>query len=873
MNNNKKILGFIAIAIAAFLGVLDSTIVNIALPTITNYFNVSVNDASWISTIYVLAMSIFMITASKLADQFGRKKLMLIGISLFAVGSILCSISNSLIFLIAIRFMQGIGGAIVTPIVLPMGIEIFGKEKAKVVVASAGAIVACAAASGPPLGGILIEYINWRAVFFVNVPFCIVAFILTVLFIEESYDSTVSKKIDALGIIFLTISLFCLVFPLLKGRDYGWGSFIIISMFIISAVSLIIFLFIEHKSKEPMIELSLFKEMTFTTSSICYMILGFSTMCPLLIFNYFLQNVLNYGTLESALIIMSVSVTGVISIPLGTLLANKINAKFINFLGVFIFGIGILLLSRVTVYTVKLQMILDLVTCGLGLGFSVQLLSTSIKYLPKEKSGIGSGIINAFRQIGTCVGIAIMVSVLDTNVSNAKNNIKVEAVSQIENQKDIIYPVRQKLINIVNNSDENSSMSSKTIENELKTVLENNEKMLSTADGRPKKDSSLAKLYDGTGAISGGIKKVDDGQNKLGSGINNMNSGLDKLNSGSGTLIAGFSNLNNGITKVASGAQKLSDSGKNLTTFSNGLNTLNGGMQKFLIQFSSSSGQNPTLCDGIDGISNGASSITSGIDKYTMAVDTTLFTIIKNDPASSKMLLVYKNQLDQCKAEAGTSNNPKVQMLTNLVEVYTAANDPAVSSVDEFQKRLYASSNVVSSGNALKDGASKLSQVSSKVQGQFQDGGALKNAAQNLAQGTSKLASAGSNLVMFQDGVGKLSDSISKINDGSQKLYNGFVKVQGGISSAKTGSDKLKDGSEKLLSGTNILSSNSGKIVQGVGLLGQKEAILNVTNKIKDDKNTQISDAFKNTFVFAAIITMISSVLGLFTDKKIVKDK
>ena len=195
MKSTKKFMAFMGISIAAFLGTLDSTIVNIALPTITNYFNSTVNDTSWVTTIYVLAMSVFMITGSKLADQFGRKKLMLIGIFLFGVTSALCSFSNSLIILIVMRFIQGIGGAILTPIVLPMGLEIFGKEKRQTVVGAAGAIVAMAAASGPPLGGLLIEYINWRAVFFVNIPFCIICFILVLIFITESYDDTVSKKL------------------------------------------------------------------------------------------------------------------------------------------------------------------------------------------------------------------------------------------------------------------------------------------------------------------------------------------------------------------------------------------------------------------------------------------------------------------------------------------------------------------------------------------------------------------------------------------------------------------------------------------------------------------------------------------------------
>lgn len=145
MQNKKRILGFTALMIATFLGTLDSTIVNIALPDITSFFKTSINDTSWISTIYVLSLSVFTITASKAADQFGRKKLMLIGLSLFGVSSLLCSLAESLLFLIVLRFVQGIGAAIITPIGLPMGLEILGKDRRQFVVGAAGAIISTAA--------------------------------------------------------------------------------------------------------------------------------------------------------------------------------------------------------------------------------------------------------------------------------------------------------------------------------------------------------------------------------------------------------------------------------------------------------------------------------------------------------------------------------------------------------------------------------------------------------------------------------------------------------------------------------------------------------------------------------------------------------
>ena len=351
MTGQKKLYGFIANSIAMFLGTLDSTIVNIALPDITNYFHANLNDTSWISTLYVLGLAVFMITASKLADQFGRKKVMILGLVLFGASSAMCGFAHSLIFLISMRLIQGIGGAIITPVAIPRGREIFGKEKIQQVGGAVGVVTALAAAGGPPIGGIIIEYLNWQTIFFVNVPLTLISLLLMVLFTDESYDKSISKSIDWVGMFLLTAALLLLTFALLKGNDYGWSSVLIISMFAGSAASLAAFAFAESKVKAPMLELGLLREPTFTSSSICYMITGFGLTGPILIFNYFLQNVLDYTALSAAFIVMTVSLTVMVSMPLGTMIAGKLGSKPVNVLGILLIGFGVFLLSRLKVRT------------------------------------------------------------------------------------------------------------------------------------------------------------------------------------------------------------------------------------------------------------------------------------------------------------------------------------------------------------------------------------------------------------------------------------------------------------------------------------------------------------------------------------------
>ncbi|WP_314909084.1 MFS transporter [Oribacterium asaccharolyticum] len=270
MTKSRRILGFIGLILAMFMGALDATIVNIALPDIMENLNTGLTDTSLVATIYVLAMAVFIIPASKLADIYGRKLVMLIGVVIFGTFSFACMTADSLFLLIIFRLLQGIGGAILTPIVLPMGIELFGKENTSRITAIMGAFSALAAAGGPVIGGLIIHWTTYHWIFGINVPIAIFAFLMILVGTKESYDLTITKNIDWLGMIFLTCTLGGLTFGLLKGREYGWVSQTIIASFVISVIGLFLFILTERRVKSPIIELKLFKESTFTSSSIIY---------------------------------------------------------------------------------------------------------------------------------------------------------------------------------------------------------------------------------------------------------------------------------------------------------------------------------------------------------------------------------------------------------------------------------------------------------------------------------------------------------------------------------------------------------------------------------------------------------------------------
>ncbi len=448
----KRVISFAAIIIGFFMALLDTTIVNIALPEMTKYFNSDMQSISWVMNGYNLAFAVFLITASRLADQFGRKKLFIVGIALFTTSSFMAGISSTVGMLIFFRVVQGLSAAIVVPVTIPLAMELFPTEKHGMVMGIWGAISGLAAASGPALGGILTDSFKWHSIFFVNVPIGIVAVILAAVYIKESYDPTATKRIDWAGMVSISIAMFAITFGLIKVTDLGWTSATTLSMFALFIVSLTAFVVIERKSKEPMLPMWLLKILPFDAASMTLFVFGAGIMAATFIMSYFLTQILGLNTLQAGLTISAMPLTSMISSAIVGPVTVKRGSRFFVTLGMTILAFSIFLLSGLSAESTRMDAVWRLLIAGVGLGMTMApVMGSVIRNVPKEKVGIASGVTNMTRALGAVLGVAILITVLNSSVGTQINNAKESITSIVQKDTVLIPQVKEAFLKQIKN--------------------------------------------------------------------------------------------------------------------------------------------------------------------------------------------------------------------------------------------------------------------------------------------------------------------------------------------------------------------------------------------------------------------------------------
>ncbi|MED4525804.1 MULTISPECIES: MFS transporter [Bacillus amyloliquefaciens group] len=452
--NFKKLIMLSALLLGTFISVMDTTIVNIALPKMLDYFSSNLSQVAWVATGYTLAFAVLLVGASKLADHFGRKKAFMFGLALFILTSVIACLSTSIEMLITIRVIQGLSAAFIVPVTMPIALAIVPQNKKGLIIGIWGAFSGLAATLGPVLGGLLTENFNWQAIFFINIPLGLISLFLAAFFITESYDETVSKKIDYMGILILSGALFCLTFGFAKVSDLGWSSPLIISLFVISVLLFCLFFFIGSKIKNPMIPLSMLKIRTFSFSSFTLFMQGLGLTSGTLIITLLLTNLMGKTELEAGLIVSTLALSSMFTSVLSGKLSDKLGGIWLSGLGMLGLTITTYLYGYIRYDSSVTTVIILLCLTGLALGLVIgPAMSSGIRLIPPEKVGIASGILNMMRTVGQALGIAILTSVLTMNINDHTASAKKEAITIVENNQVFDKNAKNEIITHLKHSD------------------------------------------------------------------------------------------------------------------------------------------------------------------------------------------------------------------------------------------------------------------------------------------------------------------------------------------------------------------------------------------------------------------------------------
>ncbi|WP_058301020.1 MFS transporter [Gorillibacterium timonense] len=436
--NGRSALSFCAIVLGFFMALLDSTIVNIALPEMMHSYSSSVREISWVMNGYNLAFAVFILTSARLADQFGRKKLFLIGLAVFTLSSLFAGLSTSSEALIACRVVQGLAGAIIVPVTVPLTTSTFPKELHGVVIGIWGAVSGLAAASGPALGGILIDWLSWPWIFFVNVPLGILSIVLTVAFIQESVDPSSDKRIDWAGMLSISAAMFCLTYAFIKVPDYGWGSPTTLFLFGVSLLAFFCFALAESKGKHPMLPLSLLRIGVFNRAAATLIVAGGAIMSVAFLMSFFLTRIVGMSELHAGLTISVMALASMCTSVFSGPLSAKYGSRWFAAAGMLLMILSIYTFRSLTSDSSTIVIMLRLALSGLGLGLCLSpVIAASVRNVPEEKVGIASGVVNMARAIGNVLGVAILATVLNNAMTSEMDHAKEVSLTHLQSVQEL----------------------------------------------------------------------------------------------------------------------------------------------------------------------------------------------------------------------------------------------------------------------------------------------------------------------------------------------------------------------------------------------------------------------------------------------------
>ncbi|MEO8897204.1 MAG: DHA2 family efflux MFS transporter permease subunit [Candidatus Dormibacter sp.] len=393
--------------------ILDSTIVNIAIPTLQRDLHAgSYTAIAWVVTGYLLAQGAVIPLSGWATDRWGTKRLYLVTIVMFTVASMLCGVSQNLGELIFFRVLQGIGGGMLMPIGMTIILQAVGPQNMGKVMGIFGVPMLIAPAVGPVLGGWFVQDFSWRLIFYVNVPIGIAGFIAAARFLRES-QRTAKLRLDVIGLLTGVPAVLALMYAVDRSTELGWTSPLVVSLLLTSVVLMTAFILRQLRAPLPLLQLSLFKDRTFSWAMVLSFIVVTAMFGTMLLLPLYLQEVHGYDAIETGLLLLPQAALAAISMPLGGFLTDRFGPKWVVATGMILLTIGSVLLAQIHYDSPNLLVIGALMLRGFAMGFAMMpTMSAALARVPRRYTSRASSITNTLQRVSSSVGIAILVTIL-----------------------------------------------------------------------------------------------------------------------------------------------------------------------------------------------------------------------------------------------------------------------------------------------------------------------------------------------------------------------------------------------------------------------------------------------------------------------------
>jgi EmrB/QacA subfamily drug resistance transporter len=398
--------------VGMFMSILDQTVVNVALPHIISVFNASVNTVQLVVTGYALALAIIIPATGYLQDTFGSKRVWMFSLAAFTIGSMLCGLSWNTQSLIVFRVLQGLGGGMLSPLAFAMIYQVVPTEERGFTMGILGIPLLVAPAIGPTLGGWLVEYVDWRMIFMINVPIGVLGLFMSMSFLHQS-ETKRGLKFDMAGFLTAAIAFSCSLVALSNAPQDGWTAPYIVVLLITSVIFFAAWILVEFRVPEPLLDLRLFEDGIFTVGVVVLFVVttamfGASFLLPL-----FLQEVRGLGAMETGLLLLPQGVAAALTMPIGGKLFDKIGARPLLVFGLLLLAVATWIYVSLDVDTPNSVVVFALILRGASMGFVFMPLQTAMmNRVPLPKINRGSSLTSAIRQLFASFGVAVVATVL-----------------------------------------------------------------------------------------------------------------------------------------------------------------------------------------------------------------------------------------------------------------------------------------------------------------------------------------------------------------------------------------------------------------------------------------------------------------------------